>query len=43
MKDIQFIQLDKFKFFKDQILVKMGEGFDKIGKKNMMRENMKQK
>lgn len=40
LKDIQFVQLQKFKRFKDQMMMcKMGDGFDQVGKKNMMREN----
>ncbi len=38
LKDIQFLQLGRFKRFKNQAQ-KMGDGFDQIGKKNMMREN----
>ena len=38
LKDIFFIQLEKFKKYKAQH-ARMGEGFDQIGKKNMMREN----
>lgn len=38
LKDILFIQLEKFKKYKEQAS-RMAEGFDQIGKKNMMREN----
>jgi len=38
IKDIQFIQIQKFKRMKESH-AKMGDGFDQIGKKNMMREN----
>jgi hypothetical protein len=44
LNDIKFIQLQKFKRFKEQALAKMGDGYDQVGKKNMMRENnMKKK
>ena len=39
LKDIQFIQIQKFKWFQQQIKQWMGDGYDQIGKKNMMREN----
>lgn len=39
LNDIKFIQLQKFKRFKEQSLAKMGDGYDQIGKKNMMKEN----
>jgi len=39
LKDIQFVQLQRFKRFKDEMKYKMGDGFDQLGKKNMMREN----
>lgn len=38
LKDVFFIQLEKFKKYKEQ-QARMGDGFDQIGKKNMMREN----
>jgi cell division septum initiation protein DivIVA len=31
--------LQKFKRFKEQNLAKMGDGYDQVGKKNMMKEN----
>ena len=39
LKDIEFIQLERFKRFKNVQVQTMGEGFDQIGKKNMMRIN----
>ena len=38
LKDIQFIQIEKFIKWR-QNLAKMAEGFDQLGKKNMMRIN----
>ena len=43
LNDIKFIQLQKFKRFKEQALAKMGDGYDQVGKKNMMRENKMKK
>ena len=42
LKDITFIQLEKFKKTKS-VVAKMGEGFDQLGKKNMMRINADKK
>jgi hypothetical protein len=33
--------LQKFKIFNEQLVEKMGEGYDQIGKTNMMIENLK--
>lgn len=40
LKDIQFLKIERFKQFSSRSLVKMGEGFDQVGKMNMMRVNI---